>query len=234
MSSQTSQPNDQLIRSGPDLCDRRLVLLHGWGADADDLLDLAEVIEEFDLAGARLTPYQKIVLVGADPERIEDLITRLDGIGLSARPSAWRRNTMACTGIEFCKLAIVETKAVAAAAVTELEKRLPNFREPLALHVNGCPNSCARFQIADIGLKGALVTDDDGNQIEGFQVHLGGSLGGLDDDTSDFGRKPRGLRVTAEELPDLVERLVTTFELQRTSGESFAQWAGRADEDALR
>jgi sulfite reductase (ferredoxin) len=83
-------------------------------------------------------------------------------------------------------------------------------------------------------LKGALVTDDDGNQIEGFQVHLGGSLGGLDDDTSDFGRKPRGLRVTAEDLPDLVERLVTTFELQRTSGESFAQWAVRADEDALR
>jgi sulfite reductase (ferredoxin) len=200
----------------------------------DHLTALAQLTESFGSDRIRLTAHQKVVVLDIPKERAAEFVIALRDIGLEAEPSTFRRSAMACTGIEFCKLAIVETKAVAAAAVTELEKRLPNFREPLALHVNGCPNSCARFQIADIGLKGALVTDDDGNQIEGFQVHLGGSLGGLDDDTSDFGRKPRGLRVTAEELPDLVERLVTTFELQRTAGESFAQWAVRADEDALR
>ena len=75
---------------------------------------------------------------------------------------------MACTGIEFCKLAIVETKAVAANLVEDLEKRLPTFDNPLSIHVNGCPNSCARIQVADIGLKGSIVRNAEGEQVEGF------------------------------------------------------------------
>src|SRR5579859_2902599 len=112
---------------------------------------------------------------------------------------------MACTGIEFCKLAIVETKALASATIDELEKRLPDFNTPVTINVNGCPNSCARIQIADIGLKGQLVRDDQGNQVEGFQVHLGGHYGAdaeAADDSGEagegaFGRKVRGLKVTA-------------------------------------
>ena len=84
---------------------------------------------------------------------------------------------MACTGIEFCKLAIVDTKQRAIDLVAELEKRFPDLDTPISVNVNGCPNACARTQVADIGLKGMLVLDDDGNQVEGFQVHLGGSLG---------------------------------------------------------
>ena len=133
---------------------------------------------------------------------------------------------MACTGIEFCKLAIVETKANASRLVAELEDRLPTFDRPLSIHVNGCPNSCARIQVADIGLKGMLVTDADGTQSEGFQVHLGGELGLL-------GRKPRGLKVSAAELPDYVERVLGRFADQHEPGETFASWAQRADEEAL-
>ena len=118
---------------------------------------------------------------------------------------------MACTGIEFCKLAIVETKARGAALIDELERRLPEFDEPITINVNGCPNSCARIQVADIGLKGQLVTDADGEQVEGFQVHLGGALG-LD---AGFGRKVRGLKVTAAELPDYVERVLRRFQAER-------------------
>ena len=84
---------------------------------------------------------------------------------------------MACTGIEFCKLAIVDTKQRAIDLVDELEKRFPDLDTPITVNVNGCPNACARTQVADIGLKGLLVLDDDGNQVEGFQVHLGGGLG---------------------------------------------------------
>ena len=84
---------------------------------------------------------------------------------------------MACTGIEFCKLAIVDTKERARSLVTELEKRFPELDTPISVNVNGCPNACARTQVADIGLKGMLVLDADGNQVEGFQVHLGGALG---------------------------------------------------------
>ena len=133
---------------------------------------------------------------------------------------------MACTGIEFCKLAIVETKARGAQARRRARAAAADFDEPLTINVNGCPNSCARIQVADIGLKGMLVTDADGDQVEGFQVHLGGGLG-LD---AGFGRKVRGHKVTADELPDYVERVVRNFDEQRRTGERFAQWVARADE----
>ena len=140
---------------------------------------------------------------------------------------------MACTGIEFCKLAIVETKARAVDLVANLEERLADLTgditTPISVHINGCPNSCARIQTADIGLKGMLVMDEDGNQVEGFQVHLGGGLG-LD---AGFGRKLRGHKVTADELPDYVERLARAYVAGRTDGERFAQWVTRADEAVL-
>jgi sulfite reductase (ferredoxin) len=141
---------------------------------------------------------------------------------------------MACTGIEFCKLAIVETKARAAELVSVLEERLADIQagveHPVTVHINGCPNSCARIQTADIGLKGQIVTDADGNQVEGFQVHLGGGLG-LD---AGFGRKLRGHKVTANELSGYVERVVRNYVKQRSEGERFPQWVQRADEDDLK
>jgi sulfite reductase (ferredoxin) len=136
---------------------------------------------------------------------------------------------MACTGIEFCKLAIVETKARAAKVIADLEQRLPQFEEPISIHINGCPNSCARIQVADIGLKGQLVLDREGNQVEGFQVHLGGGLG-LD---AGFGRKLRGHKVTADEVSDYIERVVRNYADTRYQGERFAQWVARAPEEAL-
>jgi sulfite reductase (ferredoxin) len=153
-------------------------------------------------------------------------------MGLQVTPSPWRRSTMACTGIEFCKLAIVETKERAIRLVEDLEQRLAGVSPdvPISIHLNGCPNACARTQVADIGLKGQIVTDADGNQVEGFQVHLGGGLG-LD---AGFGRKLRGLKVTSAELGDYVERLVRRFLAQRTEGERFAQWVLRAEEADLK
>ena len=121
---------------------------------------------------------------------MESLIEAAAEIDLSARPNAWRRSVMACTGIEFCKLAIVETKAQARRLVDELETRLGELDSPITVNLNGCPNSCARIQVADIGLKGQLVPGPNGEQVEGFQVHLGGGLG-LD---AGFGRKLRGTR----------------------------------------
>jgi sulfite reductase (ferredoxin) len=141
---------------------------------------------------------------------------------------------MACTGIEFCKLAIVETKARAVELVSALESRLADVvagvTEPISVHINGCPNSCARIQTADIGLKGMIVTDAEGNQVEGFQVHLGGGLG-LD---AGFGRKLRGHKVTAAELSDYVERVVRNFVAKREPDERFPQWVARADEGDLK
>ena len=193
------------------------------------LVQLADLIEEYGVAGARLTPYQKIVLIGVDPDKVEPLLDRLDEIGLSGRPSQWRRNTMACTGIEFCKLAIVDTKERARALVGELEKRFPDLDTPITINVNGCPNACARTQVADIGLKGQLILLD-GEQVEGFQVHLGGATG-LE---AGFGRKLRAHKVTSAGLDDYVTAVVSSFLAGRSEGERFATWVARADERLLR
>ncbi len=194
------------------------------------LVQLADLIEEYGVAGARLTPYQKIVLIGVDGDRLEPLVAALDRIGLSARPSQWRRNTMACTGIEFCKLAIVDTKDRARDLVAELERRFPDLDTPITINVNGCPNACARTQVADIGLKGQLVLDGDGHQVEGFQVHLGGATGLQ----ANFGRKLRAHKVTSAGLDDYVTAVVTTYLADREDQQSFAAWVAGADERLLR
>jgi sulfite reductase (ferredoxin) len=196
------------------------------------LVALADAAEKAGSQRVRLTPQQKLVVLDVPDEKVDALTRDLNALGLQADPSPWRRATMACTGIEFCKLAIVETKERAIRLVEELEKGLADVSPevPISIHLNGCPNSCARTQVADIGLKGQIVTDADGNQVEGFQVHLGGGLG-LD---AGFGRKLRGLKVTSAELGDYVDRVVRRFMEQREDGERFAQWVLRAAEEDLK
>ncbi|MFT2015543.1 nitrite/sulfite reductase [Streptomyces sp. 796.1] len=197
--------------------------------DGATLTKIAELATEHGSGRVRTTAEQKMIVLDVAQDRVESLVAALEALELQVKPSTFRRGTMACTGIEFCKLAIVETKARGAALIDELERRMPDFDEPLTININGCPNACARIQVADIGLKGQLVTDGDGQQVEGYQVHLGGALG-LD---AGFGRKVRGLKVTSAELPDYIERLLTRFQEQRTEGERFAQWAARAAEGDL-
>lgn len=200
------------------------------------LARLADLIEEHGSTRLRTTPHQKVVILDIPEDRVDSLVAGLDELGLQARPSLIRRGTIACTGIEFCKLAIVETKVNATAAVHDLEERLAGFDlpHPISLHVNGCPNSCARIQTADIGLKGQLVTID-GEQVPGYQVHLGGGLASQDRDEAGLGRTVRGLKVAADGIADYVDRVVRRFldERDAAADETFAQWAHRAEEEAL-
>lgn len=199
------------------------------------LTQVANIAEAHGSGRVRLTPYQKLLVLDVPDDKVDSLVSALDGVGLQARPSGWRRDTMACTGIEYCKLAIVETKATAAATIAHLEKTLGNIDGSISINVNGCPNACARTQIGDIGLKGQLVQDADGNMVEGFQVHLGGGLSMAQGQTPNFGRKLRGLKTTAAELPRYAERLATRYLAERKDiHESFADWVLRADEEALR
>ncbi|MCZ0986219.1 nitrite/sulfite reductase [Streptomyces diastatochromogenes] len=197
--------------------------------DGTLLTKIADLAEAHGSGRVRTTVEQKMIVLDVEEAQVESLVAGLEALDLSVSPSPFRRGTMACTGIEFCKLAIVETKARGISLIDELERRLPEFDEPLTININGCPNACARIQVADIGLKGQLVVDDKGEQVEGFQVHLGGALG-LE---AGFGRKVRGLKVTSEELPDYVERVLKRYQAEREDGERFATWAARASEEAL-
>jgi sulfite reductase (ferredoxin) len=194
------------------------------------LNQVADIVEGHGSDRVRTTPMQKLVVLDIAEDKVESLVAALAEIGLFARPSQWRRNTMACTGLEYCKLAIVNTKDTARVLIDELERRVPELDSPITVNVNGCPNSCARIQTADIGLKGMLVLDENGDTVEGFQVHLGGALG-LE---AGFGRKLRAHKVSAGHLPDYVEKLSRTYIEQRQDDESFARWVSRADEEVLR
>ncbi|MFI6644998.1 nitrite/sulfite reductase [Streptomyces sp. NPDC050504] len=197
--------------------------------DGATLTKIADLAAAHGSGRLRTTTEQKMIVLDVAEDRLESLVSGLEALDLKVNASPFRRGTMACTGIEYCKLAIVETKARGASLIDELERRVPDFDEPLTININGCPNACARIQVADIGLKGQLVLDDEGNQVEGYQVHLGGALGLQ----AGFGRKVRGLKVTADELPDYVERVLKRFRAEREDGERFATWAARASEEAL-
>ena len=195
---------------------------------------VADLMQRAGSDRARLTAYQKLVVLDIPDDKLDEFTAGLDALGLPARPSHWRQNLMACTGIEFCKLSFAETRVKAQSLVPELERRLDDLNArldvPITININGCPNSCARIQVADIGFKGQMVDDGHGGSVEGFQVHLGGSLGA----DSGFGRKLRQHKVTGDELGDYLDRVIRNFVKHRDDGERFAQWAVRADEADLR
>ncbi len=195
---------------------------------------VADLMEKVGSDRARFSPFQKLIILDVPDDKVDELVTGLDELGLPSKPSGWRKNTMGCTGIEFCKLSFAETRVRAQTLVPELEERLADVNDdldvPITVHINGCPNSCARIQVADIGFKGQWIDNGDGTSVEGFQVHLGGGLG-LE---SNFGRKLRQHKVTSTELGDYIDRVTRKFLEQRQDGERFASWAVRAEEADLR
>ncbi|MDQ2797437.1 MAG: nitrite/sulfite reductase [Actinomycetota bacterium] len=188
---------------------------------------VADLSDRYGQGRVRLTIQQGVVVLDVAEADVESLVTELAKLDLEVRPSAFQRGTIACTGIEFCKLALTETKNRSQTIRREMEKRLPDFDTPITINVNGCPNACARFQVADIGFKGMVTSNGDGTHTEAFQVHLGGQMG----TDAEFGRKFRGLKVTAQEAPDYIERVLAGYlERREGEGEPFAAYVSRADE----
>ena len=134
------------------------VALVAGRTNAAQLRGVADVARRHGRGRVRTTTQQKVVVLDIPEAKVPRVIEELRGLGLEAKPSTFRRSTMACTGIEFCKLAVTETKAHAASIVDELEQRLPDFEDYARININGCPNSCARFQLADIGFMGSVAS----------------------------------------------------------------------------
>ncbi|WP_080796829.1 nitrite/sulfite reductase [Corynebacterium pacaense] len=195
----------------------------------EQLIAIADVAEKHGITRIRTTAEKELLFLDVERDQLGELARELDEVGLYSTPSEFRRGIISCTGLEFCKLAHVTTKARAIELVDDLEERLGDLDVPLKIALNGCPNSCARTQVSDIGLKGQTVTDADGNRVEGFQVHLGGSMN-LD---PNFGRKLKGHKVIADEVGDYVVRVVTKFKEQREPDEYFRDWVQRAAEEDL-
>ena len=190
---------------------------------------VADLAERYGSGRIRTTTQQKVVICDIATSDVDALVKELHDEDLRVEASAFRRGTMACTGIEFCKLALAETKMRAQWLYKELEERLPDFDEDIRINVNGCPNSCARFQVADIGLMGAVMARGDGSKVDGFLVYLGGRIG----EGATFGRKAKGVRVYGEELVPYVEKLLRRYMHQRNGHRNFGDYVNSLSDDAL-
>jgi sulfite reductase (ferredoxin) len=144
------------------------------------------------------------------------------------RASAFARGTVACTGSEYCKLALTETKGFARWLTTELEERVPGFDQQIKVHITGCPNSCGQHWIADIGVEGKKIKVD-GKMVDAYYFCVGGALGQF----ASIAR-PVGYRCAATDVPDAIERLLQAFQRERASDENLRQFFARHSTDALR
>lgn len=188
----------------------------------------ADLAERFGNGDLRTTNTQNLVIANVPREKTHNVVLALETAGLHVAASTFWRGAVACTGSEFCKLAITETKAFTRWLVEELEERLPEFDQQLKLNVTGCPNSCGQHRIADIGLEGKKIKSD-GRIQDAYYFCLGGAVG----EHAAFAR-PVGYRCTAHEVPDAIERLLRNYLEARHAGENLRAFFARHSENALR
>ena len=211
----------------PDLCYAGATVLRGR-LTAAQLRAVADAAERHGDGQARTTTMQNVVVVNVRRERVGALARELAQAGLPTGGSPFRRGTIACTGTEFCKLALTETKEFSRRLVEDLERRLPSFHEHVKLHVTGCPNSCGQHWIADIGVEGKKLKID-GALVDAYYFCVGGALG-----AGQAVARPIGLRVPATEVASAVERLLRAYLAERHAGETFRAFAARHDDATLR
>jgi sulfite reductase (ferredoxin) len=195
---------------------------------AEQMHAAADLADRFAAGKLRSTNMQNLLIVNVPQANAEALARELDAIGLKVGASAFWRGTVACSGTEFCKLAITETKTFSRWLVEELEERLPGFDQHLKLHVTGCPNSCGQHWIADIGLDGKKIKTD-GRLLDAYYFCVGGALG-LHQTTA----RPVGYRCLASEVPEAIERLLRQYLTARHAGENLRQFFVRHTDTELR
>jgi sulfite reductase (ferredoxin) len=188
----------------------------------------ADLAERFADGHIRSTIMQNLLIVNVPTERAATVAAELSAVGFPVRGSVFARGTVACTGSEFCKLALTETKGFARWLSEELEDRLPGFQEQLRLNITGCPNSCGQHWIADIGIEGKKIKKD-GRMVDAYYFCVGGSVGQF----ASIAR-PVGYRCAATEVPDAIERLLLGFNELREQGENLRQFFARHSNDDLR
>ena len=188
----------------------------------------ADLAERFGSGALRTTHMQNLVVLDVPRERTAALGAEAEAAGLALSASPFRRGTVACTGTEFCKIALTETKGFAGRLVEELESRLPGFDRHVKIHVTGCPNSCGQHWIADIGLEGKKVKGPAGLE-DAYYICVGGGLG-----RHASVARSVGFRVPAGETPAALERLLRAYLDLRAPGQSFRDFAAARTDDDLR
>jgi sulfite reductase (ferredoxin) len=188
----------------------------------------ADLADRYADGHVRNTVMQNLLIVNVRKESASLVADALTAAGLPVQASVFARGTISCTGSEFCKLALTETKSFARWLTEELEDRLPAFEEQLKLHITGCPNSCGQHWIADIGIEGKKIKQN-GKMVDAYYFCVGGSVGQF----ASIAR-PVGYRCTADTVPDAIERLLEGFNTRRDGNENLRQFFGRHSNEELR
>jgi sulfite reductase (ferredoxin) len=195
---------------------------------AEQMRAAAELADHYASAELRTTNMQNLLIVNVPQQNTAPLARELDAIGLRPGGSAFWRGAIACSGSEFCKLAITETKSFSRWLVEELEERLPGFEQHLKLHVTGCPNSCGQHWIADIGIEGKKIKSGE-RLLDAYYFCLGGAVG-LHQSIA----RPIGYRCLATEVPDAIERLLQHYLSAKSPAENLRQFFARHSDAELR
>jgi sulfite reductase (ferredoxin) len=190
--------------------------------------DMAGLAERFGTGALRTTTMQNLVVVDVPQGRARELARAAERAGFALEASPFRRGTVACTGSEFCKLALTETKGFSRWLVEQLEARLPGFPEDVRINVTGCPNSCGQHWIADIGVEGKKIRLD-GRLVDAYYFCVGGAVG-----KHQAVARPVGYRVPAREVPDAMERLLRAYLAERRPGDSFRAFCAAHTDEELR
>lgn len=211
----------------PGLCYVGATVLRGR-ITPEQMRAAADLADRFAIGELRTTNMQNLLIVNVPQLQAATLAKELDGIGLRVGGSPFYRGAIACSGTEFCKLAITETKSFSRWLVEELDERLPGFDQQLKLHVTGCPNSCGQHWIADIGMEGKKLKIND-EMADAYYFCLGGALG-----LNQAVARPVGYRCAASEVPNAIERLLRRYLVEREDGENLRRFFGRHSESELR
>jgi len=194
----------------------------------EQLNAVAELSERFASGDVRTTAMQNLLIVNVPQKNADELAKELAAEGFPVQASSFVRGTIACSGTEFCKLAITETKSFSRWLTEALDERLPGFDQDLKLHVTGCPNSCGQHWIADIGLEGKKLKVN-GAFVDAYYFCLGGSVGAFQTIA-----RPVGYRCSAREVPDAIERLLRQYQATREHGENLRRFFARHSDAELR
>ncbi len=208
-----------------------LFLRQGWTAERfqeEQMRAAADLSEACAGGQLRTTNMQNLLIVNVPRHNVDALAKRLDAAGLPVQGSPFWRGAVACSGSEFCKLAITETKSFSRWLVEELEERLPGFEQHLKLHVTGCPNSCGQHWIADIGIEGKKIKV--GSRMEDAYYFCVGGAVGLHQSIA----RPVGYRCLATEVPEAIERLLRHYLDDRRPDENLRHFFARHSDVQLR
>jgi sulfite reductase beta subunit-like hemoprotein len=195
----------------------------------DQMIAVADIADRFGSGALRCTNRQNIIVLDVPDAQVDEAAASLRDVGLPTEASTFRRGVISCTGMEFCKLAIVETKERAAELIEHLERRVGDVAGSLRINLNGCPNACAQYQVADIGLQGGIARLPDGRRVQGFILHIGGRLG----QGAGFGRRVAAKAMPADDARYAVERVVRAYAAERPADGTFAAWAAEQSDDRL-